>query len=305
MQRLDHHLRFLTAALSCAVVVSALTGCKPGAFSAAPSGPGAQSVASTPNQQLLASQQMQTQLEQMKGAWLAQQQSLTSQVQDLTRRTAQLDLNNTNLTRELAQAQQQAQQYQEQIALLQKQLGETANRLKSEQVASQEATKQLQALQASMTFRGGASISANNSMKQPLETISIPGLEVRQDGEVVRIEIPADKLFHPGTAQMTPEASRILDEVASAIARSYPRQRIIVEGHSDNTPGTPVNAHLLTNAQAQLVFQHFVQKNNLPTRQLSILAMGENIPLASNATPAGQAKNRRIEIVVYPSTIDG
>lgn len=305
MQNRHSQLRLLTAALTCAVLASALSGCKPGAFSAAPTGPGAQSIATTPNQQLLANQQMQAQVDQMKGAWLAQQQSLTSQVQDLTRRTSQLDLNNTNLTRELAQAQQQTQQYQEQIALLQKQLGDTANRLKTEQVATQEAAKQLQALQASTTFRGGASISANNSMKQALQTITIPGLEVRQEGEVVRIEIPADKLFAPGSAQMTPEASRILDEVASAIARSYPRQRIIVEGHSDNTPGSAVNAHLLTNAQSQIVFQHFVQKNNLPTRQLSILAMGENLPLASNATAAGQAKNRRIEIVVYPATIDG
>lgn len=296
------HLRLaLIANLVCGLLLCALTGCKPGAFSAAPTAPGAQGIATTPNQQILAQQQV----EQMKGAWLAQQQSLTSQVQDLTKRTSQLDMNNSNLTRELAQSQQQQQQYQQQITLLQKQLGDTANRLKTESLASQDAAKQLTALQASTKFRGGASISANSSVKQALQAITLPGLEVKQEGDVVRIEIPADKLFTPGSAQMTPEASRILDEVASAIARSYSRQRVIVEGHSDNTPGSAVNAHLLTNAQSQLVFQHFVQKNNLPARQLSILAMGENHPLASNATPAGQAKNRRIEIVVYSDSIDG
>jgi flagellar motor protein MotB len=276
-----------------------MSGCQKGAFSAAPTGPGAASVASAPPKLIT-----QQQTEQMQAAWLAQQQSLTSQVQDLTRRTAQLDLNNSNLTKELAQSQQQQQQYQKQIAMLQQQLGDTATRLKSEQAVVQESTQKLQALQASTTFRGGASISANSSVKQALQTISLPGLEVKQDGDQIRIAIPADKLFQPGTAQMTPESSRILDEVASAIARSYSRQRIIVEGHSDNTPGNQVNAHLLTNAQAQLVFQHFVQKNNLPARQLSIMAMGENHPLASNATPAGQSQNRRLEIVVYADTID-
>jgi flagellar motor protein MotB len=301
---LDHLRRLPAALLLCIATVCALTGCKPGAFSAAPTGPNAQGIASTPNQQLLAQQQTQQQMEAMKNVWTEQQQSLTATVQDLTKRTSQLDLNNSNLTRELAQAQQQQQKYREQVDMLQKQLGETANMLKSEQVATQDAAKKLQTLQASTTFRGGASITANSSVKQSLQTITLPGLQVKQDGDMVRIEIPADKLFTPGSAQMTAESSRILDEVASAIARSYPRQRIIVEGHSDNTPGTAVNAHLLTNAQSQLVFQHFVQKNNLPARQLSILAMGENHPLASNATPAGQSKNRRVEVVVYPDTID-
>jgi flagellar motor protein MotB len=283
----------------CAAVLASMSGCQKGAYSAAATGPGATGIAATPPKMIT-----QAQTEQMQAAWLAQQQSLTSQVQDLTRRTSQLDLNNSNLTKELAQAQQQQEQYKKQVAMLQSQLGETATRLKSEQVATQETSKQLQALQASTTFRGGASISANSSAKQALQTISLPGLEVKQEGDQVRIAIPSDKLFRPGTAQMTPEASRILDEVASAIARSYSRQRIIVEGHSDNTPGNQVNAHLLTNAQSQLVFQHFVQKNNLPARQLSILAMGENHPLASNATPAGQSQNRRIEVVVYADSID-
>ena len=35
----------------------------------------------------------------------------------------------------------------------------------------------------------------------------------------------------------------------------------------------------------------------------SVLAMGDNHPLASNATPAGKAKNRRMEIVVYPDSL--
>ncbi|QDU27691.1 Peptidoglycan-binding protein ArfA [Anatilimnocola aggregata] len=295
-------LRPLTfASLLCALLVASSTGCKQGAFSQNTQ-PGAAGLATTPAQPKMFAQQ---QVDQLQTQMLAQQQSLTSQVQDLTRRTQQLDMNNSNLTRELAQAQQSQQQYQEQIVLLQKQLGDTATRLKSEQLAAQESSKQLNALQASTKFRGGASIQANSSVKQALQTISLPGLIVKQDGDVVRIEIPADKLFTPNSAQMTPEASRILDEVASAIARSYSRQRIIIEGHSDNSPDNTVNAHLLTNAQAQLVFQHMVQKNNLPARQLSILAMGENHPLASNGEPAGQAKNRRIEIVVYPDSIDG
>lgn len=237
-----------------------------------------------------------------------QQQStaLNTQVQDLTRRVGQLDQNNADLHRQLAQADQQRQQYLDQVSALQKQLGDVATRLKDTQEAKAAIDQQVQTLQASTRFRGGASIQANSSATSSLSTVQIPGIEVRQDGSVIRIELPADKLFVQGSLQPTLEAQRIIDEVATAIIRSYPRQRIVIEGHTDNAQaGNPAGAHLLAYNQSQAVFQQLVQRNRIPVRQLAIAAMGENHPLASNATDAGRAKNRRIEIVVYPDTIDG
>jgi flagellar motor protein MotB len=235
-----------------------------------------------------------------------QSQAIATQVQDLNRRMGQLDVNNADLHRQLAQAEQVRQSSQEQVSLLQKQLGEMANRLKDTQLARVEAEKQINAIQASTRARGGATITANNSVRQSLSPVSIPGLDIRQDGEVIRIEIAGDKLFMPGTAQLQTDGYRILDEVAAAVQRTYQRQRIVVEAHTDDSMATnPTAAHMLTTSQAQAVFQQLVQRGRLPARQLSVLAMGENHPLASNATPAGKAKNRRIEIVVYPDTIDG
>jgi chemotaxis protein MotB len=235
-----------------------------------------------------------------------QSQAIASQVQDLNRRVGQLDLNNADLHRQLAQAEQARQSSQEQVTLLQRQLGEMATRLKDTQIAKAEVDKQVSAIQASTRARGGATITANNSIRQSLAAVSIPGLDIRQDGEVIRIEIPGDKLFQPGTAQLLIDGYRVLDEVASAVQRTYQRQRIVVEAHTDDSlAANPTAAHMLTTAQAQAVFQQLVQRGRLPARQLSVLAMGENHPLASNATPAGKAKNRRIEIVVYPDTIDG
>ena len=232
--------------------------------------------------------------------------AIASQVQDLNRRVSQLDLNNADLHRQLAQAEQARQASQEQVTLLQKQLGEMTSKLKETQVAKAEVDKQVTAIQASTRARGGATITANNSIRQSLATVAIPGLDVRQEGDVIRIELPSDKLFMPGTAQLQTDGYRILDEVAAAVQRTYQRQRIVVEAHTDDSlAANATGAHALTTAQAQAVFQQLVQRGRLPPRQLSVLAMGENHPLASNATPAGKAKNRRIEIVVYPDTIDG
>ena len=105
--------------------------------------------------------------------WQQQAQSLAVQVQDLTRRVGQLDVNNSDLHRQLAQAEQQRTQYTDQIALLQKQLGEMANKAKDMTLAKQEADKQLTALQASTQFRGGASISARVTARRASATTSL------------------------------------------------------------------------------------------------------------------------------------
>lgn len=228
---------------------------------------------------------------------------VNSQLADLNKRLGQLDGNNSDLHRQLAQAQQENQLLRDQTSLLQKQLGETATKAKEALAARQEVEKQFSMLQASTKRQGGAAITANSSVKQSLSMVNIPGLAVRQDGEVIRIELPADRVFAP-TGQVTAEGGRLLDEVAGAIARSYPRQRIVIEGHGDGTMAASGQSHLVAAAQAQAVFQQLTTRNRLPASQLSILAVGDNHPLAAVATPEGRAKNRRIEIVVYPDAVE-
>src|SRR5437588_1870557 len=208
-----------------------------------------------------------TQQTKAANAFPQQSPAIASQVQDLNRRVSQLDLNNADLHRQLAQAEQSRQASQEQVTLLQRQLGEMTTRLKETQVAKAEVDKQVTAIQASTRARGGATITANNSIRQSLAIVSIPGLDIRQDGEVIRIEVPSDKLFTPGTAQLQTDGYRILDEIAAAAQRTYPRQRIVVEAHTDDSLGAnPTAAHTLTNAQAQAVFQQLVQRGRLPPR---------------------------------------
>jgi chemotaxis protein MotB len=42
----------------------------------------------------------------------------------------------------------------------------------------------------------------------------------------------------------------------------------------------------------------------MPASQFAVTGHGDNYPLASNATPAGQEKNRRVEIVIAPESFD-
>jgi len=227
-----------------------------------------------------------------------------AEIYDLNRRATALDANNRDLHAQLAQSRQQVQLLQQQMTLLQKQLSETAQRLQQTQAAKDESERKYQELQAATTRRGGAVITANTSTQPALRLIEIPGLQARQDGDTIRITIPADQLFAAGTAQLVGTAFPVVDGLAAELARSYPRQLIAIEGHTDNTPVPGgVSSHQLAAAQAISVFDTLTRRNRLPVQNFYVVAQGSNRPLAPNATQAGQVANRRIELVVFPESV--
>ncbi len=230
-----------------------------------------------------------------------------SQLQDLRQRAQQLDVDNRDLQSQVAQLQQQVQLAQEEKSLLRQRLTDAANQLKEIQTAKKEVDQRLDALQASTRQKGGAIITANNSLRDNLPVIDLPGIEVRQDGDVIRISLPADRLFVQGTAQFQPAAFQLLDQAAVSVRQNYPRQIIVIEGHTDNTLSTGVvmNTHQLAANQAVAVFSQLTRSGRLSAKQLRIMSHGDSQPRFSNATPDGRARNRRVELVVYPETIEG
>lgn len=239
---------------------------------------------------------------QQAAAWEQQQ---ASRLQDLGRRASALDVDNRDLHTELAQANQQIKLFSDEINLLRGRLNETASQLREFQVAKVQADRQLSALEATTTRGGSARITANNSLQESLPVITIPGIEVRVDGDVTRIELPADRLFHSGTSQLLPAATTLLDQVAGTVARNYPQQIIGIEGHTDSVPAGTGSSHQLTAAQSAAVLASLTQRSRYPEQQLFTVGYGANRPVASNATPAGRARNRRVEIVIYPETVQG
>ncbi len=245
-----------------------------------------------------------------RGPFLAQQPGLpagqpgyVAQLQDLNQRTSALDADNRDLHTELARSQQQVQVLQDEVTLLREQLHEKASDLQQMLAAKEQSDGRVQALEAATRHRGSATITANSSLNR-LAAASIPGLEIRRDGDLLRIELPSDRLFRQNSGQLLPTAGRWLDQVASAILQSYPQQMIGIEGHTDGSATGVTSNHQLASAQAVAVFNYLARQSQLPQRQLFVVAYGSNLPRASNATADGRSRNRRVEVVVYPETVD-
>jgi flagellar motor protein MotB len=235
-----------------------------------------------------------------------QQTALAQQTQQYQQRAAALDRDNQELQSMLAQTRQQTQLLEEQMRATQAQLRDTTDRLASVQADNDLMRNRTTALAASVQSRNQAEIRANNSLLRNLTISNMPGINVRQDGDVIRIELPGDQLFNFGTAQLKPSADGLLRAIAADLSQNYPQQLIGIEGHTDGSPSVspqfPTDQHLAV-AQAMAVYERLTRAGGMPPRQLFVVAHGGSQPIVSNGTEAGRARNRRIEIVVYPETM--
>jgi len=121
---------------------------------------------------------------------------------------------------------------------------------------------------------------------------------IRKTKDWVEIEIRTDVLFPSGVAQLAEPARGVLDNVAAVLAQ-FPNP-IRVEGYTDNRPiktGKFPSNWELSAARAGSVARLFREHGVDPAR-MGIFGWGDTHPVASNATPEGRNRNRRIAVVV-------
>ena len=230
------------------------------------------------------------------------QQGLAQRNTDLNSRAQLLDSEHQDLQARLAQSLQQERLLEDKVKALQNQLASSSDqiaRLRDDQKNGSRST-----FTSSSGARPQASIRANNSLRGDLPRFNLPGVEVRADADVVRIELSGAQLFDSGDARLRAGAGPMMDEVVNEIVRRYPEQMIGIEGHTDSDPLRPQSPwpsnHQLSVGRATSVYEYLVQRTRLKPQQLFIVGHGSNHPVVSNATEPGKQRNRRVELVVYP-----
>lgn len=103
-------------------------------------------------------------------------------------------------------------------------------------------------------------------------------------------------LFPLDESDILPASYPLLDEVAGILA-DHPRiRRLRIEGHTDDQ-GTEERNRVLSERRAQAVRDYLIRRG-IRADRLEAKGFGATMPIDTNETEAGRARNRRVEFVI-------
>ncbi|MDB5020465.1 MAG: rane protein [Pedobacter sp.] len=104
-------------------------------------------------------------------------------------------------------------------------------------------------------------------------------------------------LFDVGKSTIKPGAENRLKSIVGSAEKRFPKGDIRIYGYTDST-GNAAENKSLAQSRAEAVRDWMLKNGNIQASRITINPVGEQRPVASNATDAGRKKNRRVEIAV-------
>lgn len=101
--------------------------------------------------------------------------------------------------------------------------------------------------------------------------------------------------FKKGSFQLSKASHAELNRLTKLL-KSYPGLKVEIGGHTDNSGDETANMELSKN-RARAVMDYLIDRG-LPSSGIKAVGYGESKPLASNSTPEGKKKNRRVELTI-------
>lgn len=273
--------------------------------------------------------ELERELESLKGELaqlreeLAQEKKLSAErIAELNATIDILKAKSGDREKELLQANQEMEaRYKKQIAELQKKLNDQAeaHRKALEEIKAQrdQEVAKLQQMVDNLTEELAKLKKLTKAQKEELERLKSQEEELAKQlaseiekGEI-RLKKFHDKLiinvdnrisFDSGSAELKPEIFAAFKKIGKILA-SYPENRIVVEGHTDNDPYTGKRFKdnwELSTERALAVLRNLLENQDLDPKRFSAAGYGEFQPIVPNNSAANKGLNRRVDIVVVP-----
>ncbi len=161
----------------------------------------------------------------------------------------------------------------------------------------------------------GAGILIGNKMdkaKEAAEQVENAQVEMMEDNNTglkyVKVTFDSGILFATSDATLSTGAKSSLTQFATTVLKTNPDMDVAIVGYTDNVGWKNSTAEqsksknkTLSLQRAQAVSTYLISNGATSSQIKYVEGLGEENPVASNATKEGQAQNRRVEVYMYAS----
>ncbi len=161
---------------------------------------------------------------------------------------------------------------------------------------------QIRTMRDALTRKDSVTLALVTSLKGALGNLADEDIEVNVEKGVVYVSISDKLLFKSGRYDVTDRAKEVLGKVATVV-KAKPDIEFMVEGHTDSKPisnGVIQDNWDLSVKRATSVVRILQNDFGVPPERMVAAGRSYYVPLSSNDTDEGRARNRRTRIVVLP-----
>lgn len=161
-------------------------------------------------------------------------------------------------------------------------------------------SQRLDNLNNALAEKGTSMKQIKENVDKALQAFEAQGATVTYKNGLVHINFENDFFFKTGSSNIATRGRESLNTLAKVL-RENPKVTCIIVGNTDDqrSKGSDDNWPLSTE-RAISVVRILANTYHINPTRLTAAGKGEFSPVASNATPEGQERNRRIEIILNP-----
>jgi len=213
------------------------------------------------------------------------------------------ELKACDLAVEIFKAQIQRVDLAQKLAAVQKEISQTKDALINSYAAEAGSLNQALTLERSLLSESQRALALKEQellaqkaeAQKKLDALNSQTISVYRDARGTILSM-SDILFEFGKADLKQELKENLAEIAAILKNLLTDANVVVEGHTDNVGSAASNKKL--SEQRALGVMNYLIDRGVDKKRLKAVGYGLEKPVADNSTKEGQAKNRRVELVI-------
>ena len=205
-------------------------------------------------------------------------------------------------SKKLAEQSQKNQELLTELEEKERKLEAESLRLENLQLELNHRSAQIQELQNLINAKEAQMQQLKDAISKALTSFEGKGLTVEQKNGKIYVSMENKLLFNSGSWAVGTQGKKAVEQLASVLSQNKDIN-VLIEGHTDNVPytGTTIIDNWDLSVKRATAIVRILENKGVSQTQITAAGRSEYVPVGTNETNEGKAKNRRIEIILAPN----